>query len=188
MKKSRFFITKNIGILLLWLASSGSLDCFYALIKIYNFIKIMFFQVAFLDFQNLQEWGRRINDTYTKMNGISEVRPSIFGGRRQIIRPCTLAGHGSWYSCEIDVKSSFWNFLQYFITRLFMKFWWISYEHSRFPIHTENSCQILKKFMWPFHNEIGVYFTWNHSYEFHMNFSWIVHNIMKSTPYLEHPY
>ena len=54
----------------------------------------MFFQVAFLDFQNLQEWGRRINDTYTKMNGISEVRPSIFGGRRQIIRPCTLAGHG----------------------------------------------------------------------------------------------
>ena len=95
MKKSSFFITKNIGILLLWLASSGSLDCFYALIKIYNFIKIMFFQVAFLDFQNLQEWGRRINDTYTKMNGISEVRPSIFGGRRQIIRPCTLAGHVS---------------------------------------------------------------------------------------------
>ena len=93
VKKSSFFITKNIGILLLWLASSGSLDCFYALIKIYNFIKIMFFQVAFLDFQNLQEWGRRINDTYTKMNGISEVRPSIFGGRRQIIRPCTLAGH-----------------------------------------------------------------------------------------------
>ena len=78
VKKSSFFITKNIGILLLWLASSGSLDCFYALIKIYNFIKIMFFQVAFLDFQNLQEWGRRINDTYTKMNGISEVRPSIF--------------------------------------------------------------------------------------------------------------
>ena len=95
VKKSSFFITKNIGILLLWLASSGSLDCFYALIKIYNFIKIMFFQVAFLDFQNLQEWGRRINDTYTKMNGISEVRPSIFGGRRQIIRPCTLAGHAS---------------------------------------------------------------------------------------------
>ena len=94
----------------------------------------------------------------------------------------------SWYSYEIDVKSSFWNFLQYFITRLFMKFWWISYEHSRFPIHTENSCQILKKFIWPFHNEIGVYFTWKHSYEFHMNFSWIIHNIMKSTPYLEHPY
>ena len=35
----------------------------------------MLFEVVFLDFQNFPKWGRRINDTDTKMNGISKWWP-----------------------------------------------------------------------------------------------------------------
>ena len=85
----------------------------------------------------------------------------------------------SWFSYEINVKISYGNFHEYFIIDLFMKFWWISYEYSRLPIHTENSYWILKKFIWPFHDEINVYLSWNHSYEFPMTFLWIIHVFMK---------
>ena len=37
----------------------------------------MFFEVVFLDFQNFPKWGRRINATNTKMNGISESQVKI---------------------------------------------------------------------------------------------------------------